>query len=284
LDWEINKKNKLISSYSYNTVNAKILDVYSDFVLTGSRSFSKGAGGFNQLNASSFIINYQFGNWTDRFFAKTFIFYVKHHDFYSTNTLVTQNFVQYQKILNRNRDFLSINTQVDFFLKFISSNLKVDLAYATIKFKNIVNNSDLRLVTSSNYNCGLELRSGFKGVFNYHIGTKWSTNQVETIIRNSFSNNVSFLDLTFLFNNRLDLQIQTERYYFGSLETDNSYYFFYFDVRLKLIKDKLIFGLAGKNLFDTKVFRNISISDIGTSTIEYRLLPRCGLLKMEYRF
>ncbi|WP_202946861.1 hypothetical protein [Nitritalea halalkaliphila] len=31
-DWKINDKNKIIFSYSYNTTNAKILDVYSDFV------------------------------------------------------------------------------------------------------------------------------------------------------------------------------------------------------------------------------------------------------------
>ena len=39
-DWEINDKNKITSSYSYNTTNAKVLDVFSNFVLTGFRSFS----------------------------------------------------------------------------------------------------------------------------------------------------------------------------------------------------------------------------------------------------
>ena len=45
-DWKINDKNKITSSYSYNTTNAKVLDVFSDFVLTGFRSFSKGTGEF----------------------------------------------------------------------------------------------------------------------------------------------------------------------------------------------------------------------------------------------
>ncbi|HLT53359.1 MAG TPA: carboxypeptidase-like regulatory domain-containing protein [Flavobacteriaceae bacterium] len=283
-DWVINNKNKIISTYSHNTTNAKILDVYSDFVLTGFRSFSKGTGGFNQLNASSFVLNYQLGNWTDRFFANTYISYVKNHDFFSTNTLLEQNYSQLEKILIKDREFLSINTKLDYFFKFISSNLKVDLGYTKGEFKNIVNNSDLRLVTSNNYNYGLELRSGFKGIFNYHIGTKWTTSEVETTIKNSFTNNNSFLDLSFVFNEKIDLQAQTERYYFGNLETDNTYYFLDFDIRYKLIENKLTLGLTGKNLFDTKVFRNVSISDIGTSTTEYRLLPRFGLLKMEYRF
>jgi hypothetical protein len=283
-DWEINNKNKISSSYAYNTTNAKVLDVFSDFVLTGFRSFSKGTGGFNQLNASSVIFNYQFGNWSDRFFANTFIIYTKNYDFFSTNTTIKQNFTQAEKILIKDREFVSINSKVDYYFKFISSNLKVDLGYTKSEFKNIVNNSNLRLVISNNYNYGLELRSGFKGLFNYHVGAKWTATEIETTISNSFTDNVSFLDLSFIFNENLDFQLQSERYYFGNLQTDNTYYFLDFDIRYKLIENKLTLGLTGKNLFNTETFRNFSISDIGTSTTEYRLLPRFMLLKLEYRF
>ena len=166
----------------------------------------------------------------------------------------------------------------------MSSNLKVDLGYSQSEFKNIVNNSNLRQVTSNNYNYGLELRSGFSGIFNYHIGTKWTTTEIETTINNSFTNNVSFLDLSFVFDKKFDVQIQSERYYFGNLQSDNTYYFLDFDARYKLIENKLTLGLSDKNLFNTKRFRNFSISDIGTSTTQYRLLPRFVLLKLEYRF
>lgn len=283
-DWKINDKNKIITSYSYNTTNAKILDVYSDFVLTGFRSFSQGTGNFNQLNASSVVFNYQLGNWSDRFFANTFILYNKNHDFFSTNTTIEQNFTLAEKILIKDREFISVNSKVDYYFKFISSNLKVDLGYTKNEFKNIVNNSNLRQVTSNNYNYGLELRSGFKGIFNYHIGTKWITTEIETTINNSFTDNVSFLDLSFIFNKNLDFQIQSERYYFGNLQTDNTYYFLDFDARYKLIENKMTLGLTGKNLFNTERFRNFSVNDIGTSTTEYRLLPRFVLLKLEYRF
>jgi len=48
-DWKISDKNKVIASYSYNRANSTIIDIYSDFVLAGFRSFSKGTGGFNQF-------------------------------------------------------------------------------------------------------------------------------------------------------------------------------------------------------------------------------------------
>ncbi|WP_223270822.1 carboxypeptidase-like regulatory domain-containing protein [Subsaximicrobium wynnwilliamsii] len=284
LDWTINNKNKIISSYAYNTTNAKILDVYSDFVLTGFRSFSKGTGGFNQLDASSLIFNYQLGNWSDRFFANTFLIYSKNHDFFSTNTQIAQNYIQSEKILIKDREFISINSKLDYYFKFLSSNLKLDLGYTQSDFKNLVNNSGLREITSNNYKYGLELRSGFKGLFNYHVGTKWTTTKIQTTIHNKFTDNISFLDLSFVFNKRLDIKLQTERYYFGNLQTDKSYYFLDFDARCKLIENKVTIGLSGKNLFNTARFKTFSISDIGSSTTEYRLLPRFVLLKLEYRF
>lgn len=283
-DWKINDSNNITSSYFYNTTNAKILDVFSDFVLTSFRSFSKGTANFNQLDASGFVLNYQLGNWSNRFFANTFILHNKNHDFFSTNTALNQNFTQSAKILIKDREFITINSKLDYYFKFISSNLKLDLGYTKSDFKNIVNNSNLRKVTSNNYSYGLELRSGFKGVFNYHIGAKWTIAEIKTTINNSFTDNVSFLDLSFVFNKKFDVQLQSEHYFFGNLQSDNTYYFLDFDARYKLIENKLTFGLTGKNLFNTEKFRNFSNSDIGTSTTEYRLLPRFMLLKLEYRF
>jgi hypothetical protein len=283
-DLKINDKNKIVSSYSYNFRNASILDVYDNFVLTGFRSFNKGTGDFNQLNSSNFVFNYQLGNWSERFFANTFIIYTKNHDFFSTNSIITQNYAQSQKIVIKDREFFNISTNLDYYFNFISSNLKLNLGYSSNNFKNIINNSNLREIKSKNYNYGVEMRSGFSGFFNYHFGTKWNTNSIQTTIKNSFTDNTSFLDLSFLFSDKFNIDMQSERYFFGNLENDNTYYFLDVDARYKLFKDKLTLSIAGKNLFNTKTFRNFSISDIGSSTTAYRLLPRYVLLKMEYRF
>ena len=245
-DWEINNKNKINSSYSFNITNAGVLDVFNNFILRGFRSFSKGIYEFNQLNESSFTLNFQLGNWDDRFFADTYVYFNKNHDLFSSNTSLNQNYTQPEKILIKNREFISINSKLGYYFKSISSNLKLDLGYTKSEFKNSINNAPLRKVISNNYNYGLELRSGFGGFFNYHLGTKWNTTKIKTTINNSFTNNQSFLDLSFIFNNKFDFQLQSESYYFGNLETDNRYYFLDFDTRYKLLKNKLTLAITSK--------------------------------------
>lgn len=284
LDWKLNDKNKIVSSFGYNIKNAGILDVYENFVLTGFRSFSKGTGDFNQVNSSNFVFNYQLGNWSDRFFANTFFIFNKNHDFFSTNSIIAQNYVQSEKILIRDSEFLSVQSNFDYYFNAISSNLKIDVGYNKNNFKNSINNSDLREITSNSMQYGFELRSGFQGIFNYHVGTKWHTNTIKTTIENSFTDNTSFLDMSFVFKDSFDLQLQSERYYFGNFANNNTYYFLDLDARYQLLKDKLTINLSGKNIFNTQTFRNFSISDFGSSTTEYRLLPKMILLKMEIRF
>ena len=285
-DWEINKKNKITSSYSYNTTNARIFDVYDNYVLRSFRSLSKGTGGFNQLDSSTLTFNYQLGNWSDLFFVNTSVVYNKNFDFFSSNSTLTQNYTQSERILIKDRKSVTIFADLNNYIKIISSNLKLVSSYTKSNYKNVVNNSELREINAINYNYGFELRSGFQGIFNYHFGSKWRTNQIEaSAINNSFTNNVSFMDLSFDINDKFNFQIQTERYFFGNIDANNStYYFADLEARYKLKKNKITLSLQGKNLFNTETFRTFSISDISTSTTEYRLLERFVLLKLEYRF
>ena len=285
LDWRINSKNKILTSYSYNTTNAKVLDVYNNFIQTGFRSFLKGTDDFNQLNASNFILNYTLGNWGDKFFANTFIVYLKSHDFFSTNSVISQNFAQAEKIITKNQDFFSITSNIDRYFKPIKSNVKLTLGGSQINFKNIVNHSDLRKVRNNSIDYGFEIRSAFTGIFNYHLGSKWSYNQVKTMISHSFTNNMTFLDLSFMLHKKFNFQIQSERYYFGNLDkSSNIYYFTDLEAKYILKENKLSFSLSGNNLFNTKTFSNYNLTDISISKTEYKLLPRYVLLKVEYRF
>ena len=285
IDWQINDKNKITTSYTYNTTNTGILDIYSGFVQTDFRSFSKGLEEFNQLNASNLSVDYTLGNWGDKFFCNTFFIYSKNNDFYSNNSTIRQNFSLSEKIIIKDREFLSISSNIDYYFNFIKSNLKINIGGSKTNFNNIVNNSNVREVKNLNTTYGFELRSGFKGFFNYHIGSKWNYNQVKIIITNDFTNNLSFLDLSFMFSKKFNIQLQSERYFFGNLDDrNNKYYFLDLETKYTVKENKLTFFLSGNNLFNTTTFKNYTISDIAISKAEYRLQPRYVLLKMEFRF
>jgi len=86
-------------------------------------------------------------------------------------------------------------------------------------------------------------------------------------------------------NSNLYVQVQSERYFFGNLDkANNNYYFLDVEARYVVNKNKLSFFLSANNLFNTKTYRNYSISDINVSKTAYRLLPSYVLLKLEYRF
>lgn len=197
---------------------------------------------------------------------------------------ISQNFTQTEAVIIKDREMLVANTNVDYFIKKLDTNVKLKAGYVLSEFKNIVNDSGIRTVNTTNYNYGFEIKSVFRGVFNFDLGSNWINNKIEATSTNKFSDNVTFLDLNFAFSEKLNFDISSERYYFGNLEGKNTYYFLDFDIRYRLKKNKLTLMLSGKNLFNTDTFKSISISDISTSTSEVRLLPRYVLLKLEYRF
>jgi hypothetical protein len=179
-----------------------------------------------------------------------------------------------------------MSTNLDFYINPLSSNIKVKGGYSQSNFKNVINNSNLREVKSATYNLGLEMRSAFTGIFNYHIGTNWRWNTVEASgVSNSFVDNTSFLDLSFVFNERVDAQIKTERYFFGNInEGDNTYYFIDVDARYNVKDSPFSFKITARNLTDTREFRTSTINDVSSSTVSYRLLPRYLLAGVTFRF
>ena len=281
--WEPGKKHKLAGTFAYNTTNAGVLDIHENWALTDFRSFRKGTGSFNQLNASTVLGNYQYGSWNDSFFVNTIVIYSKSHDFFSGRSVVQQTFSQTEKVLFKDRDILSVSADVDRFINAISSNLKINLAYSATDYKNVVNDV-MRTVDSRSRSLGTELRTAFSGPFNFHSGSRWISQVVTTSIEKEFTNQVAFLDLLFKINNKSTIEIQSERYLFGGTGTDNVYYFLDAQWKYVVKPNKLSISLSGNNLFNTNKFTVASISDISSFVTEYNLLPRYVLLKADYRF
>ncbi|WP_281988398.1 carboxypeptidase-like regulatory domain-containing protein [Aquimarina aggregata] len=283
--WEIDKANRLFAYVENVNSNANVSDIYSNYLLTGYRSFLRGTGTFNQLNATRVFTGYNLGNFGDRFTANISLSYLKDNDFLSTNSIITQNFVQTTKLIIPDREFYSASVNLDRYLRFIRNNIKLKLSYSLAEFKNIVNSTNLRLVESEECKYGFEIRSGFRGIFNYHVGTTWNTTQIRTSIKNAATQNISFIDLSFVLSSKFNIQLQSERYFFNNLDDDNdTYYFMDFEVNYKPKSKGVSFSLIGNNLLNRDNYRDYNVTDTFISSASYRLLPRYVLLKANYKF
>lgn len=285
LDWQISLKNKIAISYLFNKSNVGVVDVSNQYINSSLHNFSKGFGTFNQLDASSVVLNYTHGGWADKIFANALIVYTKNYSFLSTNTLVSQNYTQSEKILVKDRSYFMFESNIDRFFKLISSNLKFNIGFSSYNYKNQINSMPLREVKSYSLKYGIEVRSVFKGVFNYNLGTKWNSSVVQTSVSNKVTNNMSFLDLNCVFNNNLNVSIRSEAYYFGGLDyRSNKYYFMDMETNYTVKNKGLTVSLNFKNIFNTETFRSYSVNDISTTLEEFKLMPRFVLLKVGLRF
>lgn len=277
------KHHKLQASYSYTTQSPGMLDLHPGYIHSGFRTFSRGAEEFTMLNTSTALINYAAGNWGERFFVNTFLLYSRNHTFFSTHTTLSPHYLLTEKIRVNGREAVSLISSADRYFKVLKSNLKVNFSGSATDFRNKVNESALRKVNSMQMVYGWEIRSAFRSFFNYHLGSKWIQNRMRAESRSSFTDRSLFLDLDFRIHRPLNIRLQAEQYYFGRLLKGTGQYYF-LDLEARYDLDKLILYVSGNNLFNTKTFRNYMVSDISHTRTEYRLQPRCLLVKAEYRF
>ena len=286
LEWKINGKNTFNFYAGYNATNALLEDVYPNFSIINYRQFERGTGSFNQLNASVFNLEYQLGNWTDQFFVNASFDYVLNNDYFSTNSIINSNFSEVTKVLLKDGRSISANLDINRYFKAIQTNFKVEGKVTASNYMNSINNSELREVNSKIYELGAKFRSGFQGIFNYHIGSRWDISTVTLpSFENSVTNNLLFLETYFNFENSFSAELLLERYKFGNLNiAQDVYYFMDVELKYKFKNKKVNIALSGNNLFNTDSFNVQSISDTNTSNTSYRLLPRYILASVKYRF
>ena len=281
--FKFSSKNIVVSSISYNTKNTNAIDVLPNYYNERFRNFTKGMNSIDRLATTSLTINHLYGNWADKFSANSLFIYTKDFDFISFNSYLTQNAVLNDKVLLKGRESFTFLSSVNQYLKPISSNLKLSISSVVSNNRNKINEVE-RAFSSTSLNYGLEIRSAFKGKAQINLGSKWSYNLIDTGVKSSFNDNISFLDFVYSFNSKVNVKIQSERYFFGNLDKNNNqYYFLDFECRYTLQKNKIAISIIGNNLLNTNNFRDFYQTDSSTINSQYQLQPRFAMLKFEFR-
>lgn len=284
MEWKLSDKNLLLFNCTLNQRNSHINEVYGNYILNGYRLFTKGSGRLAQPEAAVLSASFTHGNWADRFFANILLLYNKDYTAYGAHVLVSQLYTQQQAIpVNRNHT-ATLTANIDYYLSLIAANIKLNQQVIYSSFYNRVNESDLRNIQHFYLNSGLEIRSAWKGWLNFHAGTSLGYHQTRVLMSSGYTDYMSFVDLHFRPIEGLRLNLKTERFSWGGIGLNNSrYYFCDLDLGFNLIKNRLNCTIAGRNLLNTDRFRSYSITDIGYSSLTYRLLPRYLLLNLALR-
>ncbi|OYQ43252.1 hypothetical protein CHU92_03600 [Flavobacterium cyanobacteriorum] len=282
--WEVSPDNVLSANYIYNIQNSGIIQVNDAYLLTSSRSFSRGLGAFNQLESSSAGLNFTTKHYLNRYSFSAGITYGRQNDIITYRSQINQNLSLSEAFIIRGGEQSSINLRSHFVIKKLKGSLAIDALGTQAIYYNQVNESGLRKNTMYSQIYSLRWRSSFKSAFNFNTGTEWNFSQIQS--DNTFNNTskYTYLDLQYTVTDKLRITAKGEHYNFGGVDNNDDYFFADIEASYSFDKDKYSIGLDVRNLFNTKEFTTYSVSDIGYSSNSFRLLPRYALLSLRYRF
>lgn len=287
LSWEMGKYQKINTSYSLTSSNPELQDRIPVFVSTGYRSAIKGLDNTAISRSSTLTLSHQLGDWISGVSFYSFAYLIWHHQHISFRSTIYPEFTYSEKIWVKAPFQFNVQTTMDYFLESISSNLKVNLGWSKAKPKNQLDGYSLPDKMFDTYKAAIDLRSGFNGSINFHLGAIYSATEVSSRNRSEWSTHSieGFSDVFVRVGERLEIKALYEWYYLNQL-TETSTVFRALDCGLKYKprSGRLQFELVGENLFNTRFFTFQQHNGYGDSTTSYRLFPRKVLLKIFCRF
>nr|WP_317632250.1 outer membrane beta-barrel protein [uncultured Flavobacterium sp.] len=286
LNWEFKPNNRIIAAYNLNFNNTKYLQVNDTYLLTNSRSFTKGLGEFKLTDSQNINLSYLYDHYLRRYSINLSTFYSTQSNTISTQSNLEQNSSLNQSIFIKGGQSYGVFGNLQYRIKPLQSNIKASIGANQSTYYNVINDSDLRKNTSSSLQTTFNWRTNFNGNFNFSLGSEWNKSYIKAPnFSNDFTNGFSYLDLYYDLNSRFELKSTLEHYYFGNLASaQRNHFFLDFMATYKFKNDKYTLSLTGKNLFNKKEFSTYNVSDYGYSTNNYSLMQRYVLLSFKYRF
>jgi hypothetical protein len=206
------------------------------------------------------------------------------NNFFSDN-FISQNSTQTNFfILPESNDSFNINYFIEKYFPILSTTSSISTGYTSRRYKNIVNNSDLRNNESNNFHLKLYFKTAFDFSVNFLNTVRYNLYTIKTDTLQPFEN--SFL------HNNFQMFWTNEKQWFASLSLDylnpslespNQSTFLDFNIRYTTRNGKIQFSLVGNNLTNNIVFEQKSISDLGRFENGQSLNERYLLFKVRFK-
>lgn len=287
INYKLNNISNLsfVLAYNENPIGENYL--YYNKLLTGYRSFQSNNPDLAIQETTRFQFSYRLNDLYNQFqfFLTSNYSYIK-NNFFSEN-IITDNFYginfffSEEDAINKNI-FLFTEKHIPKIL--LTAKLKTN--YGVLKYKNFVNNSEVRDNKSRFLSNDIILKTTFDNPFNIENSFRFNINKFETNNERS-SQNIALtesLKLIYKFKDRYFAQVSSD-YHIPNVDNKNDNYLF-LDATLRYISKSKRFELdcVVKNILNNNKFIQVYNSDFSVITFQNRLIPRYLLIYLVFNF
>jgi len=274
--WRLHAKGLLEADFYFQQKNVTSTQLVPHYYTTGVRNFIRGMDNLAALSSSRAALTYTYGSLTDRFFANISAGHQILFDYVGISSSLDPNFSLIQQVLLKNKKSSYFKADLNYYLKAVHGNFRLDLVTNTADYANLVEGVGSRRIRTASYDYGLSFRSAWNSKLNIYMGYTFQRVTYRTESKIMLNNNRGFLDVFWNMSKNIHCNIKNESYRFGSLIGQKSkiYHFSDFTLSYEMRKHRTRFNIIAKNIFNTQFFRNVELTDLYNSSTEYRLLPR----------
>lgn len=283
--WQINSRSNVSAIYVRGNSPSSTSQLARNPLLRDYNQLILGDDQFRSFRKDTYLVNYQFGDWSSRFSLFATIFHQDLPQDYLANVEIEPNYTVTTTNQLADRRLSSFNLTMDRFFKSFHSNLKLDWKASRAEFVTSTEGVTARTV-SHTHTVDISLRSSFPGAVNAHVGhvMQASFNESDLIKASNYSSLLYIDGYVTGLKHRLNITAHVERYELISVESRPTFYFVDIFARYRFKEGgPLLVFLNARNLLNETVYAQRFVSPQGISTNTNQLIPRYLLVGVEFK-
>ncbi len=288
--WKKGKKS-LFFTYGFNFLLPQFADITAGYIITDYRNIMRGSSVLIPASSNTFITNYNYGKFEDRFMGNISSIVSIQQGGYRPDLTVSPDFEIASKTENIfSTNSLQLSSRLEYYSSDVYLRFKLKPSIGISQYQNALNGSDIRLNQLMNTAMDFSIRSAYLKWFNFSLGgnlgfSRASTNVSEKISINENKSLGSYLDFQLRLGKHITSKIDNEFFTYKQAQSQTQNYFFSnLSIDFNLSKSKVELSFVLKNIFNTKSFVSNSVSDYLISNNRIRLLPRYFLINGTFKF
>ena len=283
INYEKLRVGNISLTYEYQLHPTNFEAYYKELIYKGNREFSKSNLSNYEIFGGS-IFQFQFSklNGLNKGFEIGFM-YQNQNESVGYNSIYDPNFAINEVIIVKGIEVIKPSVMYKRFINAIKSKIQFNGDYTVFKSQTIANQNYINNFFYSAV-LGIEMKSGFSGIWNYTLGSKLSFNTSKNDFNTfNYTNYDAFLNLYFKLTKQFYLDVNYEHYNFGG-QNQKATNFLDMKLNYQLKDSKIKLFIHGNNLLNTKEISRTVVTPVTEQFFTQRLLPLHILLGMQMNF